>query len=72
MVKDKASAKTRTETIRTTGMMKILPAINAEKRDNVTWRQGSTRHKRATEGSDNEMVGGLKLLHTSQTLMQSI
>jgi hypothetical protein len=37
----------------------------------VTWRQGSTRQQGATKELDNEVAGGLKHLHTSQTLMQS-
>jgi hypothetical protein len=37
----------------------------------MTWRQGSTQQEGAAEGSDDEVAGGLRHLHTNQTLIQS-
>jgi hypothetical protein len=37
----------------------------------MTWRLGSTRHERAAEGHDDEVVGGLRHLPISKTLIQS-
>jgi hypothetical protein len=35
------------------------------------WRLGLTRHEGAAEGHDDEVVGGLRHLPISKTLMQS-
>jgi hypothetical protein len=37
----------------------------------LTWRLGSTRHKRAAEGHDDKVIGSLRHLPISKTLMQS-
>jgi hypothetical protein len=37
----------------------------------MTWRLGSTRHEGAAEGYNDEVVGGLRHLPISKTLMQS-
>jgi hypothetical protein len=37
----------------------------------MTWRLGLTRHEGAAKGHDNEVVGGLRHLPISETLMQS-
>jgi hypothetical protein len=37
----------------------------------MTWRLGSTRYEGAAEGYDNKVIGGLRHLSISKTLMQS-
>jgi hypothetical protein len=50
---------------------RYLRVIRSRQIWSVMWRLGSTRHEGAAEGYDDKVVGGLRHLPISKTLMQS-